>query len=205
MKSNKPQAKTAALFSNPVLERLTRTNALIAIGFYFVAGAAVLLADQIYNGVDTLRLAMLPAGLLTWTLVEYVLHRFIYHMEGESQAVQKFTYTMHGIHHDYPNDSERQVLPLVLAIPLALMFFSLFYFSMGIWGIAFFCGFLWGYGGYLYVHYSVHTQRMPKNWTRFFWKYHSVHHYREQDKAYGVSSPVWDFVFGTYPKGKYNW
>ena len=31
-------------------------------------------------------------------------------------------------------------------------------------------------------------------------KHHYLHHFKSPDARYGVSTPLWDFVFGTYRK-----
>ena len=53
-------------------------------------------------------------GLLFWTLAEYILHRFIFHYQPSSAWGQKLHFIFHGVHHDYPNDSMRLVMPSFL-------------------------------------------------------------------------------------------
>jgi sterol desaturase/sphingolipid hydroxylase (fatty acid hydroxylase superfamily) len=57
-----------------------------------------------------------------------------------------------------------------------------------------------GYAGYLFVHYIVHAYPPPKNRLKQLWINHSVHHYKDGKKAFGVSPPLWDYVFGTMPE-----
>jgi sterol desaturase/sphingolipid hydroxylase (fatty acid hydroxylase superfamily) len=65
---------------------------------------------------------------------------------------------------------------------------------------AFFPGFVSGYLAYGMIHYSMHAFRPPKNRLRFLWEYHNRHHYIDDEKGFGVSSPFWDIIFGTYPE-----
>lgn len=61
-------------------------------------------------------------------------------------------------------------------------------------------GFLVGYASYLGVHYIVHAFQPPKNFLKVLWVNHAIHHYKDPDVAFGVSTPIWDYVFGTAPK-----
>jgi 4-hydroxysphinganine ceramide fatty acyl 2-hydroxylase len=194
------KAKTTTLFQNPVLERLTRTNAYAAISLYYCFATAALVYTVGWLPIAWYQaLAVFFAGILCWTLFEYVLHRFIFHFHSHEAAGKKFQYTVHGVHHEYPNDNERQVMPLIVALPLAVVIFTLFLVVMQMFGFALFAGFISGYASYLLIHYSIHIRRPPKNVFRFWWKYHSIHHYKGEDLAYGVSTPLWDVIFGTYP------
>lgn len=196
--------KTATLFENPLLERLSRTNAMAAIRLYVLAGVCSIVLFVIQHVESFTQLALLPLGLLAFTFLEYATHRWLYHLPAHTADLAQFQYTVHGVHHDHPNDSDRQVMPLLIAIPIIVGFFCLFYILMGIHALAFFAGFIWGYSAYLFIHYTVHTQRPPRDWRQFWWKYHNIHHHTEPDRAYGVSSPLWDYVFGTAPKKKYK-
>ena len=63
-------------------------------------------------------------------------------------------------------------------------------------------GFLFGYAAYLFVHYLVHALQPPQNALKVLWVNHAIHHYKNPDVAYGVTTPFWDFVFRTLPKKK---
>jgi sterol desaturase/sphingolipid hydroxylase (fatty acid hydroxylase superfamily) len=93
-------------------------------------------------------------------------------------------------------------MPPVVTIILSVVLFSLFYLLVGDYVYAFLPGFLVGYSTYLIVHYTVHAYKPPKNFFRYWWVWHAIHHYKDNTKSFGVSSPVWDLVFGTMPK---NW
>jgi sterol desaturase/sphingolipid hydroxylase (fatty acid hydroxylase superfamily) len=70
---------------------------------------------------------------------------------------------------------------------------------MGAWALVFGTGFLWGYLSYMNVHYIVHRFSPPKQFA-FWWKYHTIHHFQQHDRAFGVTTPIWDYVFGTRPE-----
>ncbi len=188
------------LFQNKVLEGLTRTHPMVILSMY-VPFCAFLLW-YFYNYVEP-SAAVLSftffAGVFSWTFFEYILHRYVFHFVGESDFAKRFTYLAHGVHHEYPKDKKRLVMPPVPSIIVAGVFFSLFKLILGVYVYAFFSGFVIGYLIYAMIHYATHAFRAPKGPARFLWEYHNLHHFRYPDKAFGVSSPLWDVVFGTYP------
>lgn len=189
------------MFDNPLLEKLTHTHAAVPITLYLLIGAG-LFTYSLFNALIGVLSAVLLffAGWLTFTLVEYGAHRFLFHMEPDTPMKQDLTYKFHGVHHEYPKDKKRLAMPPVVSVLLVLGFFFFFRLLMGEWVFAFLPGFLVGYAAYLGVHYAVHAYPPPKNFLRTLWVHHSIHHYKDHDSAFGVSSPLWDYVFGTMPK-----
>lgn len=196
---------TGRLFKSGLLESLTRTNFLFPVIFYYAAAAGCLLYallrlehDSWYNWI------LLPCGMLTFTLVEYLLHRFVFHFRAETPKEQKLKYTIHGVHHAFPKDKDRLVMPPIISVGVALLFWIFFYTLTGEFVWYLFSGFLAGYSTYLIIHYSVHRYRPPRNFLKILWRHHSLHHYYSDDVAFSVSFPLWDWIFGTMPslKGK---
>ena len=138
------------------------------------------------------------AGLFIWTLTEYLLHRFVFHYQPTSKLGKHLHFMMHGVHHDYPSDATRLVMPPSVSIPLASLFYLLFTAVLPAAHVApFFAGFLFGYICYDEIHYATHHAPL-KGAVGLWLKHHHVrHHYLDPDRGYGVSSPLWDFVFGT--------
>ena len=200
-KLKRPKNKgTGQLFKNPVLERLTRTHIAIPLVIFTVISAVLIYYGIFEKGFTTpVMIALFFAGVFVFTLVEYIMHRYLYHVEARTPSMENISYTMHGIHHDYPKDKQRLAMPPVLALIIATFFFVLYRTLMGDYVFGFLAGFLMGYTGYLCVHYSVHIFRVPKNAFKILWHHHAIHHYSQPDRAYGVSSPFWDYVFGTMP------
>lgn len=194
---------TRQMFENPVLERLTRTHFLTPIiMFSFVSIVSVgygLLTQQVtwYHAIW-----LYLTGIVFFTFIEYAIHRWLFHLSTETEGRKKFQYNVHGVHHEFPKDKDRLVMPPPLSIGLSAIFYFIFRFTMGPWHWAFFAGFLEGYCIYLFIHYAVHRFRTPKNFLGYLWKHHSIHHYGKCDMAYGVSNPLWDYLFGTMPKTK---
>jgi sterol desaturase/sphingolipid hydroxylase (fatty acid hydroxylase superfamily) len=93
-------------------------------------------------------------------------------------------------------------MPPAVIIIAAFLFLYGFKLVLGDLTYAFTPGFMAGYAGYLSVHYIVHAYQPPKNMFKTLWINHSIHHYKDPDVAFGVSSPLWDHVFRTLPKRK---
>lgn len=200
----KKPKETIQLFHNPLLERFTRTN------FPVVITTLVILSLSIFSyGIIEIELKIILQmgifflGFLFFTLAEYLIHRFIFH-SGEYTNTQKWQFKIHGIHHATPQDKERLALPLPLAIVISGVFFFLYWNVMGKYSFFFFPGFLFGYAFYLVIHYLIHTKRPPRNVFRFLWKHHHIHHHKNDNQAFGVTTPLWDIVFNTMPSAKRN-
>jgi sterol desaturase/sphingolipid hydroxylase (fatty acid hydroxylase superfamily) len=146
------------------------------------------------------------AGLIIWTISEYTLHRFVFHFHSDSPAVQRITFLFHGVHHKQPQEPTRLVMPPVISIPLALIFYGLFSLVFGSLLImplsvgAAFAGFIVGYLAYDLTHYATHHFPMRSGAMKWLKRYHMQHHYKTPEMRFGVSSPLWDYVFGTMPK-----
>ena len=155
-------------------------------------------ASVFYNAVLFNILMFNLFGLFVWTLTEYILHRFIFHYEPKKKWSRKIHWTFHGVHHDYPQDSKRLVMPPSVSLPLATGFYFLFgvFLADGIHH-AFFSGFLVGYLAYDMIHYSVHHFVFKNKLLLKLKSHHMKHHFIEPNKGYGVSQPIWDIVFGT--------
>ena len=195
----KPQDKgTERLFRNPILERLTRSHISVPVGL-FVAYAVVLLYwSAIHTNIGSwVTVALFFGGWFVYSWVEYQVHRRLFHIPITTEFRKKFQYTMHGVHHLHPKDKDRIAMPPALSVTLATILLIFFKAFMGDHAFSFTAGFLVGYASYLLVHYLVHIHRPPKNFFRTLWINHSIHHYRDGEIIFGVSSPLWDYVYGT--------
>jgi sterol desaturase/sphingolipid hydroxylase (fatty acid hydroxylase superfamily) len=144
--------------------------------------------------------ALFLAGVLMWTLLEYGVHRYIFHYEPKSRVGRLLHFIVHGVHHDYPNDASRLVLPPVISIPMAVLFYFVFESTFGRFAPAVSAGFGVGYVCYDTIHYATHHFAMKNRAGLWLKQYHLRHHYKDDEAGYGVSSPLWDYVFGTTRK-----
>lgn len=144
-------------------------------------------------------------GLFLWTFTEYTMHRFVFHYRPRTPWQEKVVYLFHEIHHVQPQCKTRLVMPPVVSIPLALIFYAVFYVVFGLllgrpdWIPVTFAGFVIGYLAYDLTHYATHHFPMRWGFLKFLKRYHMQHHYKTPDQRFGVSSPLWDVVFGTKP------
>src|ERR1044071_2637610 len=189
---------TERLFNNPILERLSRSHISVPVSLFGLYGVG-LLFWSVNNTTLSIPLTVILffGGLLFFTWVEYNVHRYLFHIPTTTAARTKFQYTMHGVHHHHPKDKDRIAMPPLLSITLATILLIGFRFLLGDYAFSFTAGFLVGYGSYLLVHYLVHIHRPPKNFLRQLWINHSIHHYRDGEIIFGVSSPLWDYIYGT--------
>jgi sterol desaturase/sphingolipid hydroxylase (fatty acid hydroxylase superfamily) len=138
--------------------------------------------------------------LIFWTLAEYLLHRFLFHLTDEDfKGAGRLSYILHGIHHEYPNDAQRTLMPIVPKLIFSSFFFGLFLLILGNPGAFFASGFTIGYYLYSIGHYAMHRFRAPQ-WLKPLWEHHHRHHHLNEDKAFGVSTTMWDRVFDTMPE-----
>jgi dihydroceramide fatty acyl 2-hydroxylase len=144
------------------------------------------------------------AGLLAWSLAEYVLHRYVFHWLNDSSRGRRLHFLIHGVHHEYPHDRHRLVMPLGASIPLAILFYALFYVAFSGASLAdpFFVGFTLGYLAYDGVHFAVHHFAGRNPLFRKLKRHHMLHHHIDQAGGFGVSSPLWDHVFRTLPSAR---
>ena len=143
---------------------------------------------------------LFAGGILIWTLVEYTMHRWVFHYEPTSKWGKQFHFMLHGVHHDYPNDASRLVMPPVVSIPLAFFFYGLFLVLFGRLTPPVFAGLLAGYLFYDSLHYATHHFPMRHGVWLWLKRHHLRHHYQDDHRGYGVSSPLWDLVFRTHPR-----
>jgi sterol desaturase/sphingolipid hydroxylase (fatty acid hydroxylase superfamily) len=200
----KSNGEAPPMFENKILNRLTQTHIATPIVIFLVYAVALLW----YTVTRTEVLAFAVVGLfllgtLTFTLAEYIVHRWVYHPpHGSSDKYKEMTYNMHGFHHDYPKDKKRLAMPPVLAMVISTVLLFLFELVLQQYAFAYLAGFVVGYALYLVVHYTVHMYPPPKNFLKTLWINHALHHYSKDEILFGVSQPLWDYVFRTMPKSK---
>lgn len=195
--SNKDE--TVRMFKNDFLEALSRVHPSVPVIIYLPVILYVLYISVADYSLQFLTIiGLFIFGLFIWTITEYVLHRFVFHFKPKSQLGEKIHFIFHGVHHDYPSDSRRLVMPPSVSVPLALLFFFLFHNLIGsIYVYPFFAGFLTGYLFYDITHYAIHHFNMHSKFWLEIKNHHMRHHYLDPNKGFGVSTPIWDMIIGT--------
>ena len=194
--SNKDE--TARMFKSDFLEAFSKIHWTVPL-FIYVPVIGYLFYLAIVDKIPALEIiGLIAAGLFIWTITEYLLHRFIFHFHTTSNFGKRITFMFHGVHHDYPNDTKRLVMPPSVSIPLATGFFFLFKVLVGdIFVAPFFIGFIAGYLFYDISHYAIHHFNMHSKFWLVIKNHHMIHHYQRPELGFGVSSPLWDLILKT--------
>ncbi len=216
--SNKDES--LRIFKSDFNERLSYVHPAVPHMIYIPVIGSMLYMSYV-NGAAAGRIAgLFLLGGLLWTLAEYAVHRFVFHSteELEDQVREitdhlesgeaaypkmkgfrmKLYFLAHGVHHDFPNDSRRLVMPPSVSIPLAVVFFAGFWLGFGTMDAgAVFAGFVSGYLIYDTIHYAVHHFSLHSQIMLYLKKKHFRHHYQDSTKDFGVSSSLWDMILGT--------
>jgi sterol desaturase/sphingolipid hydroxylase (fatty acid hydroxylase superfamily) len=189
------------MFENPILEWGSRVHPAVPPLLYlpviaFLLTRAVAHFDLAVPAV----VGVFAAGVATWSLGEYTLHRFIFHLQPDNGWGKRIHFVIHGVHHDYPHDPMRLVMPPSVSIPLAVLFYFIFRGILGPeWSLPAFAGFILGYLAYDMTHYHIHHHRATNRLSLALRRYHYRHHFQQSDRGFGVTSPLWDKVFRTLP------
>ncbi len=194
--SNKDES--IRMFDSNFLEMFSKVHWSVPL-FLFVPTISYFLYQGWQLDANLLQLFIcLIMGIFMWSVTEYVLHRFVFHYQPPGEWGAKIHFIFHGVHHDYPNDSMRLVMPPAVSIPLAYLFYLLFnWLIIDVYLYPFFAGFLIGYLCYDMLHYAIHHAPMKGKIWMALKTHHLKHHFKDPDNGYGVSSPVWDIVVGT--------
>ncbi len=201
--SNKDE--TPRMFENDFMEFLSKVHWSVPLFIYLpVIFYCLYRSVFIYSLAFSQIILLILLGIIIWTFTEYTLHRFVFHYNFKSNFGKRLHFMFHGVHHDYPNDTKRLVMPPSVSIPLASLFFYFFWNILGEFEVfPFFIGFIGGYLFYDITHYAIHHYNMKNNFWLYIKNHHMKHHYKNPELGYGVSQPTWDFVFGTnFPPNK---
>lgn len=197
--SNKNE--TVRMFENPFLEFCSHVHPATPVILYTPLIAFFIWSAFAQKHLSALAVAALfAAGILIWTLLEYIIHRWIFHYEPKTRWGKKFHFIVHGVHHDYPSDATRLVMPPSVSVPLALVFWAVFVLIFGRFAPALSAGFAFGYVCYDSIHYATHHFPMRNRLGLWLKQYHLRHHFKDDHAGFGVSTPLWDYVFGTTRK-----
>ena len=190
--------ESTRIFKSSLLEGLSKVHYLVPL-FIFIP---IIIFFIVQAFTHQLGLAgffvFFLIGLLVWSATEYLLHRFIFHYYPTSNIGKRIHFIFHGVHHDYPKDKKRLVMPLSASIPMATIFYFLFFLVLQQNQLfAFYPGFLLGYLIYDMLHYAMHHYNFKSGIMKKIKQHHMLHHYHDSSKGYGVSSALWDDILQT--------
>ena len=197
--SNKNE--TVRMFESDFMEFFSRVHPVTPLVLYVPVIGYMLYISVWQRQLSIVAVtALFLLGVLLWTLTEYLIHRYVFHYEPKTRWGKRLHYVIHGVHHDYPNDARRLVMPPVVSIPLAFLFYGLFLVFFGSLTPPVFAGLVFGYVCYDMLHYATHHLAMKRGASLWLKQYHLRHHFKDDEVGYGISSPLWDYVFRTTRK-----
>jgi sterol desaturase/sphingolipid hydroxylase (fatty acid hydroxylase superfamily) len=197
------RGQSVRLFESDLLERLSRVHPLTPLLLWVPIIAWLLWRSLAAHrlALDAL-VALGAAGLLTWTLTEYLVHRWVFHLHPRSAAGRRLVFIVHGVHHEAPDDPGRLLMPPAPAGLICGLLYAGFWVLLGPRRVdAFFAFFLVGFLAYDYLHLAAHAGRPRTRVGRFLRRWHMLHHFATPRARWGVSSPLWDYVFRSAPRG----
>jgi len=201
MTKNRSAPPRIRLFRNDLLERLTLISppafaltwaAFLGLAAYASWGAASLAAS----------ILLVMLGLLIWTLFEYAMHRFIFHLKLTSDLGRWLIFLTHGNHHAAPDDGYRNIMPPIVSLVISSAIWLAFWMVLGPKGSVLYLGFGIGYVVYDIVHYACHQLPMRSPVLRQLRRHHIRHHYAKREGNYAITAIFWDRVFGSDIPGK---
>ena len=173
--------------------------------FFYTALAACLIVITSGEEFSWRRnLLFIGLGVLSWMLIEYVLHRFVFHFNARSVFGKKLLYAAHLSHHENPRATNQFFSSLVLSLPIATAYFLLVWVGIGSLQSAsyVFAGLAAGYFCYEWLHFQAHHRRPRLRLFKYLRTYHLLHHHETPEQRFGVSSPLFDLLLGTFRPAK---
>ena len=198
------------LFKSDFLEFFSHIRPWVVLVFFvpiILVFASVGIIQIVQSEASAL---IIPLGMLIgwflWTFAEYVIHRFIFHYHPRTERMKRFFFTFHGVHHAQPMCRTRLVMPPIISVPIGVVFVSLYWLvfvvllKQPLWVAPVFSGTAIGYVCYDMVHYSLHHSKFKKGYLAMCRRQHMRHHVTCPNMRYGISIPLWDYLFGTMPE-----
>lgn len=204
------EEKPLRLFKSGFLEFFTHISPVVVLVLFSLIIAWMIHSAVMLNAGKTGLHVLLGIliGLVIWFPTEYTLHRFLFHFQPKTMTPTKerILFLMHGVHHTQPRCKTRLVMPPVVSIPMAAVFYLVFWliaaklFGAPQYADSVMAGFLIGYLIYDMTHYALHHFNIGGEYWKKLKKHHMHHHFTEHDLRFGVSTWYYDIVFGTMPK-----
>jgi dihydroceramide fatty acyl 2-hydroxylase len=191
--------QSGRMFENAFLEACSRVHPRTPFLFYIPLTAALFVWSLTSGTTTLLRSALfVPLGFLTWVGMEYCIHRYFFHWEGNGPFTRWLHEITHGYHHKYPDDADRLVMPLGASIPMALLIAGILWLVGSLdWTVPYFLGIVWGYLWYDFLHWSTHHRTPLTAWGKALRAHHMAHHFATPDRNFGISHRWVDMLVGS--------
>jgi len=192
-----PRPGQPQMFNHPFLEWFTGTRPRTLVLIYLPVSAYFVWAGVVAGWSPLVSSLLFGGGVVLWTAMEYLLHRFVFHLTPRGRLGVLFAYLIHGVHHAFPEDRRRWLMPPIVTVPVAAFLFFVLRLLVGTASAPVFAGAIFGYLVYDLLHYACHAGSLRGRVARYLRQHHLTHHFRTPEIQFGVSSPLWDRVFGT--------
>jgi sterol desaturase/sphingolipid hydroxylase (fatty acid hydroxylase superfamily) len=197
------------MFDSDVVDFFSRIPAWVVPLLFVPTVAGFAAWARVVIGVSWPLLALhVAAGWVVWTLMEYWLHRTLFHWVPDAPWGERFHFYLHGVHHQWFTDKYRLVMPPAVSVTLAVVVFSAMWGTGWLlsawitpsWVHGTFAGIVLGYMVYDLTHYYIHHFKPLTRVGLALRSHHNKHHHNPKyaEKKFGVSTTIWDHVFGTY-------
>jgi len=143
---------------------------------------------------------LVPVGLLIWSLLEYAMHRLFFHWIPHHRRFKKILQSLHFSHHGDPRNPDKILVRPIYSLPVSALFLGASYTVTGSFfaASALLTGIWLGFLYYELVHYRLHLSKVDGGLLKYQRQGHFYHHFVDSKNCFGVTSPLWDWVFGTY-------
>ncbi len=197
------------MFESDFLDLFSRVPAWVVPAIYVPVVTGLCAHAHAWSNVSVPVLAgQFAAGWFVWTLMEYWLHRTVFHWVPAASWGERFHFYLHGVHHQWYTDKLRLVMPPAASLAVAVVVWSMLT-ALGMllapvaaptWKEGFFAGIAMGYMVYDCTHYYIHHFKPKSRIGLALRSHHNKHHHnaKYKEKKFGVSTTLWDHVFGTY-------
>ena len=192
---------TLIFLQKKYLNWVSKTSPLLSYILSFTLLAVCLYFESFYHHAPILLFTLPFTGWFVWGFTEYIMHRFVFHLESNNKNIVFVKYILHGVHHHEPGKT--LFVPLLLRIGVQVITLVVFKFFFDQYAFLLFFGLEIGVIQYITVHYFIHHPKFSKYFPKLT-RYHYIHHFVETDKVFGTSSLLWDKIFGTLPTKDYS-
>ena len=186
------------MFESDFLDFFSRCHPAIVVVLYVPGVLAPLFESLRPAHVSTVATAyFFVFAFGFWTLAEYWLHRLVFHWQSLGAWGKRLHFLIHGVHHRWPLDRYRLIMPPGASIPLYFAFLGLFLVVFGRFGWSLQAGFVAGYLFYDLTHFWLHHGVPRSSYGRRLRRNHMLHHFKDSSSRFAVSNLFWDRIFGT--------
>jgi 4-hydroxysphinganine ceramide fatty acyl 2-hydroxylase len=197
MASHNPNQQPLRLFRSQGLERLSVISLRAFSVTWAVALPLIAWVGWKKSGGGMIVAPLLLAGILVWSLFEYAMHRWAFHLSSNVPFIRGTVFVLHGNHHVSSNDPLRNLMPPIVSLPIAAMVWGLCVLALGDHGTWLFLGFIGGYVVYDIIHFGCHQWPMKGRLASRLKRHHMRHHHGNEAGNFAITTPFWDRLFGT--------